>query len=176
VLVEATAGPSAALRSGRDDNFVTKKAFIKKKAATNPVRGIIVNGITNLSSRPERSAVEGPAVAFFAPFPAPSSFSGACLALTAAQCGTAKAVPFVERVFPSLQSPRRLHDIYAGDNARCGEVSPAYPKTEFFRKREKSYPHTGPSYIQASKPIGEESIRGSGQPASRAMRRNSPSG
>jgi hypothetical protein len=23
--------------------------------------------------------------------------------------------------------------IYGGDNARCGEASPAYPKSEFFR-------------------------------------------
>jgi hypothetical protein len=26
-----------------------------------------------------------------------------------------------------------IDDVYAGDNARCGEVSPAYPKAEFFR-------------------------------------------
>jgi hypothetical protein len=31
----------------------------------------------------------------------------------------------------TLFSPRSFHDICAGDNARCGEASPAYPESEF---------------------------------------------
>ena len=54
----AKAGPSTALRSGRDDNsFARKRGFPS---------WIQVNRITKLSSRPERSAVEGPALALSA--------------------------------------------------------------------------------------------------------------
>ena len=53
----ATAGPSTALRSGRDDNFVTDRKRCD---------GTVTDLVTELSSRPERSAVEEPAVA---PFP-----------------------------------------------------------------------------------------------------------
>jgi hypothetical protein len=42
-----TAGPSTPLRSGRDDNFIVQANFIAQ---------------AKLSSRPERSGVEGPAV------------------------------------------------------------------------------------------------------------------
>src|SRR3984885_7129542 len=42
-----TAGPSTTLRSGRDDKFVGRSGHFPT---------------TNLSSRPERSVVEGPAV------------------------------------------------------------------------------------------------------------------
>ena len=47
-----TAGPSTTLRSGRDDNsVVTARAQVEDRCPT-----------TELSSRPERSVVEGPAV------------------------------------------------------------------------------------------------------------------
>jgi hypothetical protein len=51
-----TAGPSTALRSGRDDNSVAGEM------APKAVRRMATNVATELSSRPERSAVEGPAV------------------------------------------------------------------------------------------------------------------
>jgi hypothetical protein len=51
-----TAGPSTSLRSGRDDTFFAKENA--KKTA----RGRILNRPTELSSRPKRSEVEGPAV------------------------------------------------------------------------------------------------------------------
>jgi Flp pilus assembly protein TadG len=51
-----TAGPSTALRSGRDDNSVARKWSQKL------IGRMDVNGPIELSSRPERSAVEGPAV------------------------------------------------------------------------------------------------------------------
>ncbi len=51
-----TAGPSTPLRSGRDDNSVARKWSHKV------VGQVHVNGPTELSSRPERSGVEGPAV------------------------------------------------------------------------------------------------------------------
>ena len=47
ILAEETAGPSTTLRSGRDDNFVART---------------ILHAANELSSRPERSVVEGPAV------------------------------------------------------------------------------------------------------------------
>ena len=43
------AGPSTSLRSGRDDNFVLESIFLTTTA----------NFATKLSSRPERSVVEG---------------------------------------------------------------------------------------------------------------------
>ncbi len=52
-----TAGPSTPLRSGRDDNSVAGTSFRRP---------------TNLSSRPERSGVEGPAVSKYVPKPASS--------------------------------------------------------------------------------------------------------
>jgi nickel/cobalt exporter len=54
---KATAGPSTARRGGRDDNSVV---------------GTVPRDPNKLSSRPERSAVEGPAVSAHAPKPAPS--------------------------------------------------------------------------------------------------------
>jgi hypothetical protein len=50
-----TAGPSTALRSGRDDNSVGLLTSIRLTALGRFLA-------TELSSRPERSAVEGPAV------------------------------------------------------------------------------------------------------------------
>jgi hypothetical protein len=49
-----TAGPSTTLRSGRDDNSSAGARFVADALA----------GLTKLSSRPERSVVEGPAVSF----------------------------------------------------------------------------------------------------------------
>jgi hypothetical protein len=49
-----TAGPSTTLRSGRDDNSIAGQVFLGETLAS----------ITELSSRPERSVVEGPAVSF----------------------------------------------------------------------------------------------------------------
>jgi hypothetical protein len=52
---ERTAGPSTTLRSGRDDNSVAgDQVFLAEALA----------GTTELSSRPKRSSVEGPAVPF----------------------------------------------------------------------------------------------------------------
>jgi hypothetical protein len=47
-----TAGPSTTLRSGRDDNSVAQPELSRE----------IIDFKTELSSRPERSVVEGPAV------------------------------------------------------------------------------------------------------------------
>ncbi len=44
------------VRSGRDDNSFARKRWFSS--------GILVSYITKLSSRPERSVVEGPAVSF----------------------------------------------------------------------------------------------------------------
>ena len=53
---KAKAGPSTALRSGRDDNFVMRFTYTLEEKPHFPAN--------ELSSRPERSAVEGPALAF----------------------------------------------------------------------------------------------------------------
>ena len=54
---KAKAGPSTPLRSGRDDNFVMRFTYILEEK---------LHFLANeLSSRPERSGVEGPALAFF---------------------------------------------------------------------------------------------------------------
>jgi hypothetical protein len=52
--IEITAGPSTTLRFGRDDKFVAKTALSRRTFGCK----------TELSSRPERSVVEGPAVIF----------------------------------------------------------------------------------------------------------------
>jgi hypothetical protein len=51
--VEETAGPSTTLRSGRDDNSVARRDYYSVAS---------IPASTELSSRPERSVVEGPAV------------------------------------------------------------------------------------------------------------------
>jgi hypothetical protein len=53
---EYTAGPSTALRSGRDDNFARTPASQQHSQIPTPKQ--------NCQSRPKRSAVEGPAVSF----------------------------------------------------------------------------------------------------------------
>ncbi len=58
VPVKETAGPSTALRSGRDDKLVERR----KSVPATELGSRMSASATKLSSRPERSAVEGPAV------------------------------------------------------------------------------------------------------------------
>ena len=58
--VKETAGPSTTLRSGRDDNSVAGGKYFPAEAVIAATLAVT----TDLSSRPERSVVEGPAVSF----------------------------------------------------------------------------------------------------------------